>query len=776
MSIEGSTSMQAVEKSIAKPEVNRYERHRLIAHLGKTFMRRYDIQVLPSRQKGLWACALDPKIYPELQRYIEGERDTLDDLPKESFIPKRILYDEQSASEMSMEEITTLLHHEAGHGKFTDFPLMFQGQRRAKDDGYLPTSFWLTFEGFEDPRVNSLEGEESPAIDRQIRANQGKDLQKRITEAPLSQKPKMLQFAYNSFHSWLYGEGITELKDTDVGKAGEVARPLLEQYFQNTDVEERRILQNQIWDIAKSLEKKDIEDEKKRQMAKKKGMSSGKGQGGQGQSGQPQAGSGEGEQSSSQSGQGEGEGLPQIPGGTDTSGSKTQDSRDTERKNFLQRLKDKVFGQKNKEDLSQSKADYDFSKGSKKNSKSEKLDLSKLTPEDLQEIQDAIDRLSPEERVELEKIAREAVDEEQKEALEKELGRSMEIKKNKKTGEYEVSLRVPDETSQKNAEKDFQDAVERIDKEDQQELEREDVERRGQVQILRQKEKERQEKFEMEKAGFDENERDKFLLYQALEDSMHSQVRNFKQAIEKVIPRKKEGVYEGGFFSGPKFDKTDLVKKAPLGNEQFWQRQVERAIGEPRLFIGLVVDNSGSMAGKKIEEARKTIIFFAKVCRDMGVPFMGTAFGTNAEVIKEFKQDFDNPKERIKPKIIDATNASASSTNIHAGIEVTIEAMNNQRRLIKDSHGLIFVLTDGGANRGKTGEELKNYIEENRGKLTFKGFGLSGNSSERSQVQSYLNYYFGESNCAYPQGFEDLPDEAFRVLRINLMQFQRFLS
>lgn len=280
----------------------------------------------------------------------------------------------------------------------------------------------------------------------------------------------------------------------------------------------------------------------------------------------------------------------------------------------------------------------------------------------------------------------------------------------------------------------------------------------------------------MEKAGFDENERDKFLLYQTLEDSMYSNVRNFKQAIEKVIPRRKEPIYEGGYFSGPKFDRRDLVRKAPLGNEQFHMRQVERPTGEPRLFVGLIVDNSGSMSGIKMEQARKTMVFFAKVCKDMGIPFMASAFGDDAEVIKQFKQDFDNPADKIKPKIIDATDARGGSTNMHAGLEVTIEAMNEQRRRLRDSHGLVFVITDGGANAGLTGDALKTYVEENRGRLTFKAFGLSGSDYERNSIQTYLNDYFGDSNCAYPQGFEDLPDEAFRVLRVNLMQFQRFLT
>ncbi len=772
------------------PKVNRLERNRLIVHLARVFSRRYDIAVRPSGTKGLWATGFDKKTDKEFKAYMEGERATLDDLPPEAFVPKTIMYDEEGAQKMSLEEITTILHHEAGHAKYSDFRSMIEGQKQAKDEGNLATSFWLTFEGIEDPRVNNLEGEESPAIDRQIRKNQAKDFQDRITESPLSQRPKMLQFAYNSCYYWLHGEAIPELKDTDVGKAGELAKPLLEQYFQNTDPVQRKILQRQIWDIAKGLEEKDLEDEKKRQTAQKKGMKGNKGQpqqGGQGES-QGQSSEGEGENSAPPAipgGSGNNEGAQSQEGGDQQKSGKKKNSKQdskkskkTSQKNFLDRLRDTILGKKPEEDSAgddkqNSKQDE---KEEGKSKEKERPDLSQLTEEQLREIEEAINQLSPQERAELEKKAREIIDDLQKGALEKELGKTLKLEKNKETGEWEVKPQFADEKTATEGEGEYKKALGVVEAKEKADSEREEGERRRMEQIQRELELKRREKIEMEKAGFDENEREKFLLYQKLEDAMYPFVRNFRQAIEKVIPRRKEPVYEGGYFSGPKFDKRDLVRKAPLGDEQFHMRQTEKPIGEPRLFIGLLVDNSGSMGGKKQEEARKTVIFFAKVCRDMGIPFMAGSFGSDAKVIKQFKQDFDNPAEKIKPKIIDSTNAREGSTNMHAGLKVTIDAMNLERRKLMDSHGLVFVITDGGANAGLTGNALKTYIEENRGRLTFKAFGLSGSASERSGIQNFLNNYFGEGNCAYPEGFTNLPDEAFRVLRVNLMQFQRFLS
>lgn len=727
------------ENKDSKPKINRYERHRLIAHLGRTFARRYDIQVLPSRQKGLWACSLDPKINVEVHKYIDGKRDTLDDLPPEAFVPYQILYDAEAAEEMSMDEINTILHHEAGHAKYTDFRLMFEGQRQARDEGYLPTSFWLMFEGIEDPRVNNLEGEESPAIDRQIKTNQGNDLQKRLTEMPITDRPAFLQLAYNSFHYWLKGEPIKELENTEVGILTETAKPLLQQYFQNTDIDERKILQKQIWDIVKDLEKQEVENEEIRQMAKN-------GQQNQKSSGQSQPG-------------GEGQLVDSSGPSPSSEQQETQQGIPTKKHGIgelLYRLKNS------------------FEKDEEEKTK-EKFDLSTLSEKEIEKIKESIENMSPEDKAKLTKIAKEIIDEAQKQALEEELSKILKFKKNKKTDQYEVELEVAEKDALEESENDYNEALQELEAEEQAEFNQLMEEKRIMEEKLEIEKAQRREKEKMQKQGFDENERDKFLLYQSLEDSMYTFIRNFKQAIEKVIPRKKEPIYESGYFSGPKFDRYDLVKKAPLGNEQFWRRQIEAATGEPRLFIGLLVDNSMSMSGKKIEEARKTMIFFAKVAHDMGIPFMASAFGQDAEVIKAFKQDFDNPSEKIKPKIIDATDASDDSTNLFAGIKITIGAMNEKRRIVSDSHGLIFVITDGGANAGLTGTALKSYIEENRGRLTFKAFGLSGSQNERNNIQNYLNDYFGEGNCAYPEGFEDLPNAAFRLLRINLMQFQKFL-
>lgn len=771
--------MPGVKEDLQHLPPNRWERHRLIAHLSRMFSGRYDLEVLPSGQKGMWACGLDPKVLPEIESYIEGSRPTLDDLPPTAFRPKQILYDADEAQNMEIPAISSILRHEASHAKETDFRLMFEGQRHAKDDGYLPSSFWMMFEGIEDPRVNNREGDISPAIDRLIRGEHEKILAKRMAEEDFSKYPKSIQYAFTGLHYWLHDEPLPNI-DPAVKDAFEKSRGLFDRYFANTDPVERKQLQNELWDVFKPLAVDDVKNEQMKQMAKNKGMKGSKNQSG---NGQPQQG-GQGQQGESQEGQGEGQGTPS---GESQSGQPSQQGSSESGKTSGSPPSGQSESSGHGDGIPQTGEQQQSGEGKgssplqkflddMKHKGDEEPDLSDFSPEQLEEIRQSIEKLSPSERKKLEKKAREHIDEQQIEELKKNIPKMFKLEKNKKTGEYELKPNTPNQKQLEKGRQEAQKAIERTDREEKAEQQQEEAAQRQLESQIARNEAKRREKLEMQKAGFREDERSNFLLYQQLEDSMYSHVQRFIKSMEQIIPRRKEPVWGGEYFSGAKFNRRELVRRAPIGDERFHMRVESAATGTPRLFVGLVIDKSGSMRGKKMEEARKTAIFFSKVCREMGIPFMGTSFGSRAEIFKTFRQDFDNPAERIKPKLIDATEANAGSTNLHDGLDKTIEEMNKERRVVPDAQGLIFVITDGQANAGKTGTDLRNYIEERRGRLHFKAFGLSANEAERQQIIEYLNNYFGDSNCAFPQTFENLPDDAYRILRISLTQFQKLLQ
>lgn len=783
-----------------REEISLREKKRMIVHLARVFSRNYGLKVMPSGKKGLWACGIDKKVEPEVMKYVQGQRETLDDLPAEAFEPKRILYDESAIEDKKLSEITPILRHEASHAKRTDFRLMFEGQRMAKDDGFLPTTFWIMWEGMEDPRISNIEGRESRAIDAAIRKADVGELEKRLAEKPIGEYPMIMQFAYNSLNHWLRGESIGELEGTEVGEIFEKAKPLISQYMQNTDLEQRRGLQEQIWDIVKEIETKSKEKEELKEKIRQDNIKPGNQGKGEDQQAQGQSGGqGKGEGSG---GEGESQGIG-VPSGETAEGkeqpeeklnsddAEAQDgqksSEEQQRESFLEKLRNLILGKRDKEknegqspnEAAAEEERVDQSKdSSEKEQKEEKdqVDLTQFSQEQLDEIRQAIENLPPDEREKLSRRAREILDEMQKDAMKENMQNIFELERDKQTGNFQLKPRFASEQEEDAAEREFEETVQEVE-----EMERAENEQRLVDQQIRDERQQfeaeqRRENIELENAGFDpETEREKFFVYRDLERAMQAHIRNFRSAMEKIVPRQGERKFEGHFYTGPKFDKRQLVRKLPIGDEKFWLRAQEVAEGKPRLFVALLIDNSGSMDGVKMQEARKSAIFFAEVLRDMEVPFMIESFGDSAETLKDFKENFDDASDRNKPRLIDGTDASGGNTNLHQGVEKVIDAMNNYRRIVPDSHGLIFVITDGGANRGLVGEELKDYVDEHKGRLTFKGFGLSRNEEERQEIQQYLNLYFGEQNCAYPQNFDDLPDEAFRLLRVNLMRFSRFI-
>ncbi|OGD08206.1 hypothetical protein A2397_05715 [Candidatus Amesbacteria bacterium RIFOXYB1_FULL_44_23] len=725
------TSLKSLFRQEKKPPVERkltLNEKRLIVHLGRMFSRQYDLQVLPSGQEGLWACSIDPKVIPEIERYINGDLPSLDHIDPSSLEPHQLLYDDVTLSRnMDLAQAIPPLRHEGGHARFTNFKDMFVGQRQATDEQHLATTFWAIFEGMEDPRVNILVGAESPTIDQHIRESMGEELKKRLSEVPIKNRPAPMQFAYNAHYQWLYGEDIPELKDTDVGKICQEVNPLLHQYFQTTDPQQLRLLQRQIWNITKNLESEEIQNEQLRQIHQNNQNNS--------------------------SGNSPAENSPPDKEGP---GSGTL-------KEFFKRL---MSGNPKSEPEPQTPPPP----------KEGRCDLSKLSPEEIQELKKQLDQLPETNRERLASRARQAMDEQQKEDLEQLIPKSVHLEKDSSKGEYRARPTLVDKKKQQNIERDYQHLEEEIDQIETAESEASDQAKAAARQQADETIRQAAEKEQMQKAGFEDEEIDKFRLYQELENSIIGLINRFVRQNKDLLPQNLSLNHQGNFFSGPKINRRSLPRRLPVGDTRIYERPHLLPEGDPNLLVALVIDDTGSMEGVKTQIARMSTIFLAKVCHLFHTPFMATAFGESAEIVKSFEQDFENPQERIKPKLIDATNASGWSTNIHAGMETTFTALDTRLRRSPQSHGLIFVITDGGANSGLTGEDLKEFINSHKGRTTIIAIGLSENSQEREQIQEALNLYFEKQNCVYPEKFTDAPELISARLKTSFKHFKSLIT
>jgi len=752
---------EAGEEKTKRTIEQQREMARKISLIARIFSRQYDMDVLPSN---MWGCGLDEKTNEVAARYCQGEIADIDGLDAKLFKPRVITYDRSSLEKEREDAIIGKMRHEVGHAKNSDYRLLLKGMKFAKDQGYLPTSWTEIANAIEDPWVNNIEIADSETVRQKI--NTLYEQWKEDTTKLIGSQPVTHQLSLNIINYWLTGESIPTLKNEDVLKVFKEIEPSLEKLFSaKTPAENFKTIKEEVWDKYKALEKKAIGDEEMKKMMEAAAKDLIKQLSGGEQGDEQQQGEGEGGLlqkikeklgGKSKSQKEEDELLDSLSGQI---GSKTKkDIRDSLKKQVDEQKEEKGETKEGEEEKPEPKEE-----GLSGGSLRKDIDLDKLPQELKDQLRELIDKKLPSElRSELNRQAKSELDRKQAELLNKQLPDFIKMKRDKKSGQYIPEFQTPDKNEVDNTKKEVDDLVEQSTSQEAEETERQA--RQIEEQKIREREEAerlRQER-EMEKYGFKPEETEDYQKFKELENAMRSQVENFIKILDKYLPKKEEYKYAGEFHTGKKIDFKKLTKKVPVGKSDFFQRREIKESTEAKLYVTLVIDNSGSMSGQKMAESLKTAIFFARVLKRFEIPFAIKFFGDHVERAKEFDEDYDDPRKRIKPKIVTLSDASGQHTDISEPLLMTETEMAQAKREFSGSSGAIFVISDGGANRGRVGDELKNYIEQLQKTYMINAFGLGAGAANE------LKGYFGEQNTVAVDDFQELPNEAFKVLRVAL--------
>lgn len=733
-----------------------------------------------------WACGLSDEALSICDKAAKGDI-SLDSVPDDVFRPRKILVDLNDIKSWPEKRIVGVQTHEIGHAKHTNYRLFMAGQAQAFKEGNLPSSWAGLWNALEDPWINNREmGESDPrrAALEELYAHWVEKHQKGVERAPL-----LNQLGLNAIHHWSTGRNIPTITDKRVLDAWEKIRGAAERYFTGgSSQENHELFQREVWPIAKELEERSKQDSLLNDLKRRLGGGGGQGQ----QSGQQQSGQQNGQQSGQQGGGGSqasstpqsgqssqgGNGDPSSSGGSRGGQNKeqSQDGDSGEPKGFFRKLKEKIFGDPEKEknnELTKAAKDAAGKAGGFKPDTDPKSDRSEggLTQEERKQLQEILSKLSPEAREELKKRAKEAIDKAQSEFQNETFGSPTPLKKDKKDGVYKPTPRdIPGSKD----EKSLDEAIAELEKELTKAQSREDAEAAEQnAERARQLAKEIRER-DMRNAGFDPNQADEQELYdkyKALEQSTLSYVSPFIKSLAPLLPKERELRFEGMHYSGSRVDFREIPRRVPVKDYKIHQRPTLEESPRPQMYIELLIDNSGSMSGQKMEETLKAAIFWAKVLKTFEIPFAIKLFGTSVISIKELHQDFDDPRERIKPHLLRNATASMEGTDIGTPLKVAYDEMIAERRRFKDSLGAIFVLSDSGANSGLTGAALKSLVEEIQRSFMVSNFILTTDSGEVAGAREI----FGERDVVAPSDFTQLCPESIRVLRGTLDDFRRRL-
>lgn len=146
----------------------------------------------------------------------------------------------------------------------------------------------------------------------------------------------------------------------------------------------------------------------------------------------------------------------------------------------------------------------------------------------------------------------------------------------------------------------------------------------------------------------------------------------------------------------------------------------------PPVCIIPIIDISGSMAGDKLDYAKKTLLKLVDHLRPGDYCGLG-AFATEIHEIQAPVEMTQTSKDTLKNRIGDLH--TTSSTNFSGGLELGLK-WGGKVDVSKDMLVRVIMLTDGCANIGVTSSEGLSKIIDTRGKTTVSCFGYGTDANQ----------------------------------------------
>ncbi|MCX6726807.1 MAG: VWA domain-containing protein [Candidatus Shapirobacteria bacterium] len=712
--------MDGVKDPVRSPEEAR-AMMKEVSWLSKVFSGHHDVRVVALPGEGPWTCGIDSKYAQRVDAYMQGKVNNLDDLPPEALVPKLITIRENDFYHDPAVEIRRKTRHEAAHAAHSDFKSLFEGARKAKDEGYLPSTYMSAANGPEDGWVNAMAAGESQAAMEDFR--QGYSQKMAEISPQLPQDPLSRQFGVNAINYWLTGKDVEGL-DPRVVEVTNKVRPALDRFFKSNSAQTNaKIFGEDIWPIIRELEKADIDDEQMRQAAN--------------------------------------EAMNQLNGQDSEQGNQSDGQSQSENGNLGKQIENELGqGQQGGERQSGEPQPGEPQPGS---GEGKPMDLSKLSPETKEKLRQMIENMGQEGKEKLKQAARAELDRKQSEKLNEEAPQIIQMEKDKNTGQYLPKIQEADPGEIKKAEKKLEQFQQEETAKEKQEMEQARVEaeqRQRGIEAL----KERQKKLnDMKQEGFDEDEEVDYDRYKQLEKEIDQQYRELKQELGRIFPRQQKVTREGYYYSG-RPDPVRAAREYPVGSHKFYERKEINPSQQVNLTVWIALDISGSMGGSKMDESTKNIIMWSKLCEEFSIPTGIILFGNSAEILKNSNQPYSDPEQKIKAKLISRTNNLQGSTNIGAAVEIIGTELKSSRRKFPGMQGVGLFITDGSPNTGTVGEELARKIAEVKSSFSTFAFGLGSGETEQQQMQTMLAGYFGEESAIVPKQFEELPRETTKVM------------
>lgn len=366
------------------------------------------------------------------------------------------------------------------------------------------------------------------------------------------------------------------------------------------------------------------------------------------------------------------------------------------------------------------------------------------------------DELTDEEKQQYIDKAREKLTEEEREFVKRLQPKSIQMQE-KEDGTIEITIQgvSPEDIEQaEEAEQEFEEQKKRVKQEA--EKHKEAAVREVQESLERLKERE---------TGLTKEEREKYNEY-------FSEVKRYVgllvDKLDEVFPPQEEAEWEGGHRRGKRVDVRKLAREIPTGHGRVFEKKEVPEIKEAA-FI-LLVDVSGSMQGKKIEEALKASMLMAEAFSRKGIPFEILAFHEKLLELKQFKDEYFGKKKLELMRVLQEVRTSHARYN-DDGYAVDGAARRLQRRLLEnEARGALIVFSDGrpepSAAHSGSEWELHDIVNKWSKQVPLIGVGVGPG------MESTIKEYYGKNGLPVPD-ITKLPRALLDILRKQIARFEK---
>ncbi|MFH1233155.1 MAG: transglutaminase domain-containing protein, partial [Patescibacteria group bacterium] len=272
--------------------------------------------------------------------------------------------------------------------------------------------------------------------------------------------------------------------------------------------------------------------------------------------------------------------------------------------------------------------------------------------------------------------------------------------------------------------------------------------------------------------------------YEDIREEVALLVDEWFQYFAERLPRQEDvGFDENSLTRQGAFDRRAVMKIRNLLFGTVKNPQEIKPSIKPRFMASILVDVSGSMAGEKLQNARKLLVFyselFSRISEEFGyIRFSIDTFSDAVTEIKGFAQDYNSPQRydfadgtqsTVKVRLMQKL-ATQGGTNMLNGIKKAVEELNKQVEEYPDYASAFYFVGDGG-DTCSNATNITKFLQVNESE---RGFGehmysaiLLGNESQRQE----LAQIFGDKHTNVAPNFNELIEKSMDKFDEDLEEY-----